>query len=302
MCNISCHCAIPGSWFITQCKSTKLLHQPWSYWTYSEAWDAVVVYLFSTLSSIKADPLNRLKHPGLHSTEPNTCSAVFCSQWPTAYSNFWYHTMGPGMADSDRDKCEMRDKLQQWHQKMFETYLLNYFFFSTQSQWRLWKLGSILSYTGFITIIWLLDCIKSMQTHQCCIWNQYIFTLIALFTKKAVPVNSYAIFNQVSTWATNWHMNDIMVLMIYVIICDHFRACIWGASPLHLDLHSRWFATKEAITQPKLILAIIVILYWLQVHVKAWPWSCTHLNLVRWNYCAFCYRCHNLISLRNCAK
>lgn len=175
-------------------------------------------------------------------------------------------------------------------------------FFSTQSQWRLWKLGSILSYTGFITIIWLLDCIKSMQTHQCCIWNQYIFTLIALFTKKAVPVNSYAIFNQVSTWATNWHMNDIMVLMIYVIICDHFRACIWGASPLHLDLHSRWFATKEAITQPKLILAIIVILYWLQVHVKAWPWSCTHLNLVRWNYCAFCYRCHNLISLRNCAK
>lgn len=129
MCNISCHCAIPGSWFITQCKSTKLLHQPWSYWTYSEAWDAVVVYLFSTLSSIKADPLNRLKHPGLHSTEPNTCSAVFCSQWPTAYSNFWYHTMGPGMADSDRDKCEMRDKLQQWHQKMFETYLLNYYFF-----------------------------------------------------------------------------------------------------------------------------------------------------------------------------
>lgn len=70
---------------------------PWSYCTYSEALVAVVVYLFITLSSIKADPLNKLKHPGLHSTEPNTCSAVFCSQWPTAYSNFWYHTMGPGM-------------------------------------------------------------------------------------------------------------------------------------------------------------------------------------------------------------
>lgn len=54
--------------------------QPWSYCTYSAALDAVVVYLFMTLSSIKADPLNRLKHPGLHNTEPNTCSAVFCSQ------------------------------------------------------------------------------------------------------------------------------------------------------------------------------------------------------------------------------
>lgn len=77
-----------------------VLYQPWSYCTYSEALVAVVVYFFKTLSSIKAVPLNRLKHPGLHSTEPNTCSAVFCSQWPTAYSNFWYHTMGPDMVGS----------------------------------------------------------------------------------------------------------------------------------------------------------------------------------------------------------
>ncbi len=54
-----------------------------------------MVYRFRTLSSISADPLNRLKQPGLHRTEPNTCSAVFWSQWPTAYSNFWYHTIGP---------------------------------------------------------------------------------------------------------------------------------------------------------------------------------------------------------------
>lgn len=42
-----------------------------------------------------ADPRNREKQPGLQSTQPNMCSAAFCSQWPIAYSNFWYHTMGP---------------------------------------------------------------------------------------------------------------------------------------------------------------------------------------------------------------
>ena len=68
---------------------------PWSYWTYSEAFVAVVVYLFKTLSSMRAEPLNRLKQPGEQRTEPNTCSAVFWSQCPTAYSNFWYHTIGP---------------------------------------------------------------------------------------------------------------------------------------------------------------------------------------------------------------
>lgn len=103
-----------------KCQNTKLdevkkstdpfgcVYQPWSYCTYSWALCAVVEYLFKTWSSIRADPLNRLKHPGLHSTEPNTCSAVFWSQWPTAYSNFWYHTMGPGMAER-----QMRGEMKQ---------------------------------------------------------------------------------------------------------------------------------------------------------------------------------------------
>ena len=44
-----------------------------------------------TLSSMTAMPLKREKHPGLQRTHPITCSVDFCSQWPMAYSNFWYH-------------------------------------------------------------------------------------------------------------------------------------------------------------------------------------------------------------------
>lgn len=49
-----------------------------------------------TLSSMSADPLNKLKHPGLHRTHPSICSAAFCSQWPMAYSKIWYQTRAPG--------------------------------------------------------------------------------------------------------------------------------------------------------------------------------------------------------------
>ena len=48
-----------------------------------------------TLSLIRASALNKLKQPGEHSTQPNTCSVAFCSQWAMAYSNFWYQIMGP---------------------------------------------------------------------------------------------------------------------------------------------------------------------------------------------------------------
>ncbi|TNN56733.1 hypothetical protein EYF80_033078 [Liparis tanakae] len=79
-----------------------LKHSPWSYWMCCIAFEDFKVYLFITLSSISAAALNRLKQPGLQSTQPNTCSAVLCSQWPTAYSNFWYQTMGPAMETHNR--------------------------------------------------------------------------------------------------------------------------------------------------------------------------------------------------------
>ena len=68
---------------------------PWSYWMKWEASVDLVVYFFITLSSMMADPLNREKHPGEQSTHPRTCSVAFCIQWPSAYSNFWYQTIGP---------------------------------------------------------------------------------------------------------------------------------------------------------------------------------------------------------------
>lgn len=64
-----------------------------------------------TLSSIKADPLNKLKHPGQHRTQPKTCSAAFCSQWPTAYSNCWYHTIGPKEKKNHNWQCTIKKLL-----------------------------------------------------------------------------------------------------------------------------------------------------------------------------------------------
>ena len=54
-----------------------------------------LAYFKRTLSSKMALALNKLKHPGLQSTHALTCSVDFCSQWLTAYSNFWYHAIGP---------------------------------------------------------------------------------------------------------------------------------------------------------------------------------------------------------------
>lgn len=68
---------------------------PWSYCTSCAAVDASLVYFSSTLFFNIAEPRNRLKQPGLHKTQPVTCSVAFCSQWLTAYSNIWYHTIGP---------------------------------------------------------------------------------------------------------------------------------------------------------------------------------------------------------------
>ena len=50
-----------------------------------------------TLSSISADPRKSEKQPGQQRTLPSLCSAAFCSQWPTAYSNCWYQTIGPAI-------------------------------------------------------------------------------------------------------------------------------------------------------------------------------------------------------------
>lgn len=68
---------------------------PWSYWTWCLACDDIVAYLPITLSSMSAEARNKEKHPGEHSTQPIMCSVAFCSQWLMAYSNFWYHTIGP---------------------------------------------------------------------------------------------------------------------------------------------------------------------------------------------------------------
>ena len=54
-----------------------------------------LVNVFMMLLSMRAEALNIEKHPGVHSTTPITCSAVLCSQWAIAYSNFWYHTNHP---------------------------------------------------------------------------------------------------------------------------------------------------------------------------------------------------------------
>jgi len=62
--------------------------------------------VFITLSSIKADPLNSENAPGAQSTQPRTCSAAFCSQWEMAYSNLWYHTMGPTWQNDHRYAIE----------------------------------------------------------------------------------------------------------------------------------------------------------------------------------------------------
>ena len=52
-----------------------------------------LTYLAITLSSMIALARKREKQPGLQRTQPRTCSVAFCSQWPTAYSNFWYLTL-----------------------------------------------------------------------------------------------------------------------------------------------------------------------------------------------------------------
>lgn len=71
------------------------IYLTWSYWTKSLGFSDFVVYFAITLSSIRARPRNKLKQPGLHNTQPITCSVAFCSQWPIAYSNFWYQTINP---------------------------------------------------------------------------------------------------------------------------------------------------------------------------------------------------------------
>lgn len=111
------------------------------------------MYLFRTLSSIKAEPRNKLKHPGLHSTEPNTCSAVFCSQWPTAYSNFWYHTMGPGMAGEWAEiHCKKSIINDQWCEKMYNPEIIYWPNISLKRAkpplWPLWSLWSLLQMPG----------------------------------------------------------------------------------------------------------------------------------------------------------
>ena len=54
---------------------------------------SMLTYLAITLSSMIALARKREKQPGLQRTQPRTCSVAFCSQWPTAYSNFWYLTL-----------------------------------------------------------------------------------------------------------------------------------------------------------------------------------------------------------------
>lgn len=68
---------------------------PWSCCTRSRGFVEIFVYLRIIFPLNSDFALNKVKHPGLHNTQPNTCSVVFCNQWPTAYSNCWYQTTGP---------------------------------------------------------------------------------------------------------------------------------------------------------------------------------------------------------------
>ena len=64
------------------------LSSPWSNCMWCLASEGGVAYFLITLSSISAEPRKREKQPGEQRTQPRTCSVAFCSQWPTAYSNF----------------------------------------------------------------------------------------------------------------------------------------------------------------------------------------------------------------------
>ena len=84
------------SHFITFPRSNQTVSSlPWSYCRKCTASVGLAVYRFMTLSSSRAEPRKRLKQPGLQRTQPSTCSVDFWNQWPTAYSNTWYHTNGP---------------------------------------------------------------------------------------------------------------------------------------------------------------------------------------------------------------
>ena len=48
------------------------LSSPWSYWTWWRALVGGVAYFRITLSSIRAEPRNREKQPGLQRTQPRT--------------------------------------------------------------------------------------------------------------------------------------------------------------------------------------------------------------------------------------
>ena len=46
---------------------------------------------------MSAEPRKSEKQPGEQSTQPIMCSVAFWNQYPIAYSNFWYHTIGPAV-------------------------------------------------------------------------------------------------------------------------------------------------------------------------------------------------------------
>ena len=68
-----------GEWGIRECCWTDL-SSPWSNCMWCLASVGGVAYFLITLSSIRAEPLNREKQPGEQRTQPSTCSVAFCSQ------------------------------------------------------------------------------------------------------------------------------------------------------------------------------------------------------------------------------